>query len=240
MSIKSVLKKFRNLGFIYFIYLGFGFAKDGNNKLLLNEVLPLLEEYCYDCHADGAQKGNFAIEELISLGEFEEHYQKWDRVWKNVYNRNMPPANVLQPQDHEISKILTWIEKESFQYDPGQIDPGHVVLRRLNRTEYENSIKDLFQVKIDAKKYFPADDTGYGFDTIGDVLTLSPLLMEKYMSMAEIVMEKAFGPIDDLGMRHFFSANHLKGGRAHSGMRVLASRGVWFFLSLHRKKESIR
>ena len=103
----------------------------------------------------------------------------------------MPPANVLQPQDHEISKILTWIEKESFQYDPGQIDPGHVVLRRLNRTEYENTIKDLFQVKIDAKKYFPADDTGYGFDTIGDVLTLSPLLMEKYMSMAEIVMEKS-------------------------------------------------
>ena len=222
---KFTRKDFWTFGIFYFALLECSFAKEGKNEALFNEVLPLLEEYCYDCHGDGAQKGGFAMDELISLGNFEEHHETWDRVWKNAYNRNMPPANVDQPQDREISKILSWIEKESFQYNPGQIDPGHVVLRRLNRTEYENTIKDLFQVTIDAKNYFPADDTGYGFDTIGEVLTLSPLLMEKYMGMAEIVMEKILGPIDDQGENIRFITDDIKGGRKHGDLRVLPSQG---------------
>ena len=222
---KFIRKDFWTFGIFYFALLECSFAKEGKNEALFNEVLPLLEEYCYDCHGDGAQKGGFAMDELISLGNFEEHHETWDRVWKNAYNRNMPPANVDQPQDREISKILSWIEKESFQYNPDQIDPGHVVLRRLNRTEYENTIKDLFQVTIDAKNYFPADDTGYGFDTIGEVLTLSPLLMEKYMGMAEIVMEKILGPIDDQGENIRFIADDIKGGRKHGDLRVLPSQG---------------
>ena len=222
---KFIRKDFWTFGIFYFALLECSFAKEGKNEALFNEVLPLLEEYCYDCHGDGAQKGGFAMDELISLGNFEEHHETWDRVWKNAYNRNMPPANVDQPQDREISKILSWIEKESFQYNPGQIDPGHVVLRRLNRTEYENTIKDLFQVTIDAKNYFPADDTGYGFDTIGEVLTLSPLLMEKYMGMAEIVMEKILGPIDDQGENIRFITDDIKGGRKHGDLRVLPSQG---------------
>ena len=222
---KFIRKDFWTFAIFYFALLECSFAKEGKNEALFNEVLPLLEEYCYDCHGDGAQKGGFAMDELISLGKFEEHHEAWDRVWKNAYNRNMPPANVDQPQDREISKILSWIEKESFQYNPGQIDPGHVVLRRLNRTEYENTIKDLFQVTIDSKNYFPADDTGYGFDTIGEVLTLSPLLMEKYMGMAEIVMEKILGPIDDQGENIRFITDDIKGGRKHGDLRVLPSQG---------------
>ena len=222
---KFIRKDFWTFGIFYFALLECSFAKEGKNEALFNEVLPLLEEYCYDCHGDGAQKGGLAMDELISLGNFEEHHETWDRVWKNAYNRNMPPANVDQPQDREISKILSWIEKESFQYNPGQIEPGHVVLRRLNRTEYENTIKDLFQVTIDAKNYFPADDTGYGFDTIGEVLTLSPLLMEKYMGMAEIVMEKILGPIDDQGENIRFITDDIKGGRKHGDLRVLPSQG---------------
>ena len=222
---KFIRKDFWTFGIFYFALLECSFAKEGKNEALFNEVLPLLEEYCYDCHGDGAQKGGFAMDELISLGNFEEHHETWDRVWKNAYNRNMPPANVDQPQDREISKILSWIEKESFQYNPGQIEPGHVVLRRLNRTEYENTIKDLFQVTIDSKNYFPADDTGYGFDTIGEVLTLSPLLMEKYMGMAEIVMEKILGPIDDQGENIRFITDDIKGGRKHGDLRVLPSQG---------------
>ncbi len=190
-----------------------------------DRVLPLLEEYCYDCHGEGANKGDFAMDELIALGDFSKHSKKWERVWKNIYNRNMPPANVPQPFDPEISKILSWIEEASFEHDPSKYDPGHVVLRRLNRIEYQNTVQDIFKIKIDAKDYFPADDTGYGFDTISEVLTLSPLLMEKYLNMAEIVMEKALGPIDDQGKTYRFASNQLKGGGAHSGMRVLASKG---------------
>jgi hypothetical protein len=220
----SVLLKF-GLGFLYIIFCGLSFAKPGKNEAFIEDVIPLLEEYCYDCHGDGARKGDFEMDKLISLGNFQEHQKQWDRVWKNIYNRNMPPANVPQPMDYEVDSILSWVEKASFQYDPREVDPGHVVLRRLNRTEYENTVNDLFQVSIDAETYFPADDTGYGFDTIGEVLTLSPLLMEKYMGMAEIVMEKALGPINDQGESVLYKAGEILGGRIHGSFRVLPSRG---------------
>lgn len=194
-----------------------------------DNVLPLMEEYCYDCHGDGAQKGSFSMEELLSMGNFGDHSKQWDRVWKNIYNRNMPPANVAQPGDEEISTILSWVEKSAFKHNPEQIDPGHIVLRRLNRIEYENTIKDLFHVTIDAENYFPADDTGYGFDTIGEVLTLSPLLMEKYLGMAEIVMEKTLGPINDHGEIVRLNANEIQGGQKYGDFRVLPSRGSFTF-----------
>ena len=63
----------------------------------VQRVLPLLEEYCYDCHGDGSQKGDFAIDELIELGNYSDHSKRWERVWQNIYNRNMPPINAPQP-----------------------------------------------------------------------------------------------------------------------------------------------
>jgi hypothetical protein len=178
------------------------------------------------------------MDELISLGNFEKHSNRWDRVWKNLYNRNMPPANVPQPFDSEVTAVLSWIEKASFSHNSNQYDPGHVVLRRLNRIEYENTVEDIFGVDIDAHEYFPADDTGYGFDTIGEVLTLSPLLMEKYLRMAEIVMEKALGPADDLGKTYIFEADDLIGGSSSGNMRVLSSRGS-VTLSLPFSKDGV-
>ena len=85
-------------------------AKTTNEFTFFEEqVLPLMEEYCYDCHGDGAQKGDFSIEELISLKSFDDHSKQWDRVWKNIYNRNMPPANVPQLGDEEISTLLSLV-----------------------------------------------------------------------------------------------------------------------------------
>ena len=209
---------------IFLILAPFAFSKK-ENQFFPQKVLPLLEEYCYDCHGDGAKKGDFAMDELVSLGNFDQHSKKWDRVWKNLYHRNMPPANVPQPFDPEISTILSWIEQAAFGHDSSEYDPGHVVLRRLNRIEYENTVEDLFKIKIDARNYLPADDTGYGFDTIGEVLTLSPLLMEKYLNMAGMVMERALGPTNDQGNTYHFSANAMYGGTQDGGMRVLPTRG---------------
>ena len=225
-SMPFQLLKFQALT-VYLLVLMLGpsaFPKK-ENLFFTEKVLPLLEEYCFDCHGEGAKKGDFAMDELISLGNFEKHSKKWDRVWKNLYNRNMPPANVPQPFDQEVTTVLSWIEKASFRHNSNQYDPGHVVLRRLNRIEYENTVEDIFGVDIDAGEYFPADDTGYGFDTIGEVLTLSPLLMEKYLSMAEIVMEKALGPADDQGKTYIFRPDDFIGGSSSGSMRVLSSRG---------------
>ena len=96
----------------------------------------------------------------------------------------MPPADKPQPSDEERRLLEDWIKYGAFGIDPKDPDPGRVTVRRLNRVEYRNTIRDLIGVDYDTTSEFPPDDTGHGFDNIGDVLTLSPLLLEKYLAAA--------------------------------------------------------
>ena len=174
------------------------------------EVLPLLEEYCYDCHGDGAKKGQMALDSHLGFQEMAKDSRIWKGVWENLHRRNMPPADKSQPSDKEIDKILSWIEKTVFDHDPKSIAPGHVIMRRLNRAEYQNTIRDLFGISLETQAFFPPDDTGHGFDTIGEVLTLSPLLMEKYIESAELVLDKAFGPLNGNLPKAPFTSSSIK------------------------------
>ena len=164
----------------------------------------------YDCHGEGAKKGKMVLDEHSNHADIVGDDELWKMVWENLHRRNMPPADKAQPADKEIDKILTWIEKTVFDHDPEKTDPGHVVLRRLNRVEYKNTIRDLFGVNIETESLFPADDTGHGFDTIGEVLTLSPLLMEKYLESAELVLDKAFGPLNGNLPKASFTSSSIK------------------------------
>src|SRR5207253_3323015 len=103
----------------------------------------------------------------------------------------MPPRGRSRPSAEEISQIARWIKYSAFGIDPHNPDPGRVTLRRLNRTEYRNTIRDLVGIDFDAMGDFPPDDTGHGFDNIGDVLTLSPLLLEKYVAAAKSIVAQA-------------------------------------------------
>src|SRR5688572_1575480 len=97
-----------------------------------------------------------------------------------------------QPAKEEVESITGWIGQALAYCDcSGPRDPGRVAIHRLNRTEYNNTIRDLVGVDFQPAADFPPDDTGYGFDNIADVLTMSPLLLEKYLSAAEQVMDKA-------------------------------------------------
>ena len=102
----------------------------------------------------------------------------------------MPPAEVEAPTNDERLAAIHWIQQTVFQLDPNRIDPGHVVLRRLNRSEYKESVKLLTGVDFQVQEEFPADDTGYGFDTVGESLTLSPVLLEKYLAAASTIVSK--------------------------------------------------
>jgi hypothetical protein len=115
----------------------------------------------------------------------------WWAVLKNVRSGVMPPAGEARPDAAEQQKLFDWIEFGALGIDPKNPDPGRVTLRRLNRVEYRNTIRDLMGVEFDATNEFPADDSGYGFDNIGDVLTVSPLLLEKYLGAAEQIVGKA-------------------------------------------------
>ena len=154
-------------------------------------IQPLLENYCFDCHADGANKGNVAFDEFSSDQAIVDNRALWFRALKNVRAGMMPPANKSQPTAEERREMEHWIKNAVFQIDPQNPDPGRVTLRRLNRVEYRNTIRDLIGVNYNTEAEFPADDTGYGFDNIGDVLTLPPMLLEKYLLAANAIIAEA-------------------------------------------------
>jgi uncharacterized protein DUF1592/uncharacterized protein DUF1588/uncharacterized protein DUF1587/uncharacterized protein DUF1585/uncharacterized protein DUF1595/cytochrome c len=155
------------------------------------DIRPLLQNYCSDCHMDGSKKGELSLDEYPSLEAHLQNQKLWSAVWEMLRAEMMPPFKKPQPKPEERQRIITWIEREVFKVDPANPDPGRVTIRRLNREEYRNTIRDLLGVEYDVTDAFPIDDTGYGFDTIGDVLSLSPLLMEKYMAAAQEIVAKA-------------------------------------------------
>lgn len=155
------------------------------------EIEPILSEYCYDCHADGVDKGDFSMDPATTIEAHFEDLNLWIRVWENVRAQMMPPSNKDQPGAEEKAKLTAWIERQVFKLDPNHPDPGRVTIRRMNREEYRNTIYDLLGVKFDVVDALPPDDTGYGFDTIGDVLSISPMLMEKYLGAAQEIVAEA-------------------------------------------------
>ena len=154
-------------------------------------IQPLLENYCFDCHADGANKGNVALDQFKADADLRTQPELWLRVLKNLRAGLMPPQNKAQPSAAEKELVAQWIKRVAFDIDPLSPDPGRVTLRRLNRVEYHNTIHDLLGVDFDAVGIFPADDTGHGFDNLGDVLTLPPVLLEKYVSAANDIVARA-------------------------------------------------
>src|SRR6185295_7112095 len=154
-------------------------------------VQPILENYCFGCHANGERKGGHAFDEFKSDKALVGDQKLWLAVLKNVRAGLMPPKDEEQPTQEDRQKLFDWIELEAFGVDPADPDPGRVTLRRLNRVEYRNTIHDLMGIDFDTSDEFPADDSGYGFDNVGDALSVSPLLMEKYLNAAEAIIAEA-------------------------------------------------
>jgi hypothetical protein len=155
------------------------------------QVAPILREYCYDCHADGARKGKVALDEFRSPDERLAQRDLWLAVLRNVRAHLMPPVRKPRPTPADQAVLEEWIKRAVFLTDPADPDPGRVTLRRLNRVEYRNTIRDLMGYDFKVEDELPPDDTGYGFDNIGDVLTVSPMLLEKYMQAAEVITAAA-------------------------------------------------
>jgi hypothetical protein len=177
------------------------------------QIQPLLTQYCGDCHFDGAKKGNVAFDEFKSDDEILANRELWFKALKNVRAGLMPPAKKAKPSPEEIQKLAGWVKSDVFQIDPGNPDPGKVTIRRMNRIEYRNTIHDLMGYDYKVEEELPPDDTGYGFDTIGDVLTMSPLLMEKYMQAAETITTAAVPRTSN----HFKEKTVVEGKKGNNG-----------------------
>jgi hypothetical protein len=161
-------------------------ASEADLAAFREHVEPILAERCYDCHAGGMQEGSVAFD--MSQEELVDSTQLWWRALRMIRAGMMPPAEMDPLSDEEKQTLETWIKRSAFHGNPQNPDPGHVTLRRLNRNEYRNTIRDLLGVDYDAHADFPQDDTGHGFDNIGSVLNVSPLLLEKYLAAARIIV----------------------------------------------------
>jgi hypothetical protein len=162
------------------------------------EIKPVLEKYCFDCHGEGKKSGQVALDAFSSDPAMLKDAPLWLRVLKNVRAGIMPPANKDRPNAEEIGKLENWIKYDAFGIDPKDPDPGRSTIRRLNRTEYRNTIRDLLDFDYDTSKEFPPDDPSYGFDNIGELLTVSPLLLEKYMQAAKAIVTATVPTISGL------------------------------------------
>lgn len=148
------------------------------------QVLPLLANYCGDCHGETTHEDRWTWESAASYSELLEERPAWRKVAQLVSAHIMPPHDsepLSLPQRHQL---LDWIETVVFHVDPARPDPGPVTLRRLNRAEYNATIRDVLGLDHRPADQFPEDDSGYGFDNIADVLTVSPLHVEKYLAAA--------------------------------------------------------
>ena len=160
-----------------------------------DEVRRLFEESCGGCHFDGAAEGALDLDALFTrlsgpgAAATGPDHAAWLAVLENLRAETMPPADEPRPTPEARRRMIRFVERDAFAIDPSRPDPGHVVLRRLNRSEYGHTIRDLTGLDLDPANELPTDDSGYGFDTIGEVLTMSPLLVEKYLAVATRIGE---------------------------------------------------
>jgi hypothetical protein len=157
-------------------------------------IQPFFAANCYDCHNAQLASGNLNLETYRTTAAILQNRHQWEEVLRKLRTGEMPPKGMPRPKEAELQKVIRWLENLFEQADQqAKPDPGRVTARRLNRTEYANTIRDLLGVEFRADKEFPVDDSGDGFDNIADVLTISPVLMEKYMAAAERIAARAIG-----------------------------------------------
>ena len=163
----------------------------------LADVQPLLAQYCFDCHGDRRPKAGVDLESLLSIESMLASAEDLVIARELVISQDMPPEDEPAPTPHERLLITSWID-DVLDYHPAdaEIDPGWFTIHRLNRSEYRNTLRDLLflDTSEDLAAGLPPDDTGYGFDNIADVLSVSTLQVEAYLSAAERAVELALGP----------------------------------------------
>jgi len=196
----------------------------------LNEnVMPVLREYCWDCHGDSEAKGGVNFDAHTNLMAVLRDRGTWERVIQTVRSGEMPPKKKkAQPNTEVRTNLVGWIERTLFPIDPSRPDPGRVTLRRLNRVEYNNTVRDLFGVDFQPADDFPQDDVGYGFDNIGDVLSMPPILLEKYLNAAEAILDRSIvtGPLTPKARR--FSPSQIQGHVGSGALATLSAQGEMF------------
>jgi hypothetical protein len=152
----------------------------------------LVKRYCLGCHNEKLKTGGLSLTGL-NAAAVGTHAGIWEKVLRKTRSSEMPPPRLPKPDPLARDSFVSWLESRLESAAQTNPNPGAPAIHRLNRAEYSNAVRDLLALDLDHSSSLPADDAGYGFDNIGDVLTISPLHMEKYMAAARRVSRLAVG-----------------------------------------------
>ena len=151
-----------------------------------------LDKYCITCHSGATPMAGLRVDTL-DPANLETNGATWEKLARKLRNREMPPAGMPRPDAATYDAIVRYIETGRDRLAEVKPNPGRRTVHRLNRTEYGNAVRDLLALEIDVAELLPADDIGYGFDNIADVLQVSPVLLERYLSAARKISRTAVG-----------------------------------------------
>ena len=155
-------------------------------------VKPILKNTCSGCHNASLSSGGVNLLPYLDPTTLSNDRASWEKILQKVESGEMPPKGIPKPA--KLPAMIEYLRGEFEKADAAmKPDPGRVTAKRLNRNEYRNTIRDLLAVDFRAEKELPTDDSGYGFDNIADVLSTSPILMEKYLNAAETIASRAMG-----------------------------------------------
>ena len=159
-------------------------------ELLRNTV----RRHCLACHNDRTLTAGLSLQ-AVDPERVAEHAPVLERVFQKLRAGEMPPEGRPRPDAATAASLLAWLETALDTEAAANPDPGAPAIHRLNRAEYRNAVRDLLGLDLDHARDLPADDSGYGFDNIGDVLTVSPLHVEQYVAAARRVSRLAVGSL---------------------------------------------
>jgi mono/diheme cytochrome c family protein len=167
-------------------------APTPDEAVFTETVKPFLFRNCYQCHNERRTRGNLDLKKYADAASVLADPNTWEHVLLKIRTGEMPPEDEPRPTPAELRLVTAWVDAQILRADQTTPpDPGRVTIRRLNRTEYNNTVRDLLGVDLTPADDFPQDDSGYGFDNIADVLSLPPVLMERYLVAAERVTRAA-------------------------------------------------
>jgi mono/diheme cytochrome c family protein len=155
----------------------------------------MIDQYCVMCHSDALKTAGVVLEGT-HIDHVGDNTALWEKVLRKFGTGQMPPPGLPRPDAETSAKFTSWLESSLNANAVTHPNPGAPAIHRLNRLEYGNTIRDLLGLEVDVNTMLPGDDSGYGFDNIADVLSVSPVLLEKYMSAARKISRVAVGAMD--------------------------------------------
>ena len=152
----------------------------------------VVRSYCLECHDDAGREAGLTLES-VDLDDVAGHPELFEDIARKLRGRQMPPQGGPRPDAKTYDDFVAYLERRLDDAALAAPEPGQASIHRLNRTEYGNAVRDLLALDVDASEFLPADDEGYGFDNIADVLRVSPSLLEQYLAASAKIAALAVG-----------------------------------------------